>query len=176
MAGNFLDASNLADLAFSESDNSDYSDSSDWTSEDEVSELDSGPLSSVPSTSVASDVDDDAFVRNVDNRPKVFPFVNSESEDVKVRNFDRLSRFDVFKLFFNQPIMQIIVEETNRFGSDKYDDWEEVDVNGMYRFFAIAICMGLNKKPKLSDYWSTSDIYHQNIFSNTISRNRFIII
>ena len=46
----------------------------------------------------------------------------------------------------------------------------------MWRFFALIILMALNKKSKITSYWSTNPDYHQPIFGNTLSRNQFLRI
>lgn len=115
------------------------------------------------------------FVRNANLSIKNFPF--TASSGIKIRNTKGLTAFGYVKLFITTTIMQMIVEETNRFGMTRHGMyWELIDSNDMWRFLALTILMGLNRKPTIACYWSKSSLYHQPIFSQMLARDRYLRI
>lgn len=50
--------------------------------------------------------------------------------------------------------------------------WKDVSAKEIEIFLGILFWMGLNRKPKLSDYWSKKIIYENNV-KHLMSRNRF---
>nr|CAI5830572.1 unnamed protein product [Callosobruchus analis] len=79
-----------------------------------------------------------------------------------------------------------MVTETNRYAQQTLENaylsrfsrlrkWKEVTAEEMEKFLGIIFWMGLNKKPKLSDYWSKKIIY-ENKVKYVMSRNRFELI
>ena len=63
----------------------------------------------------------------------------------------------VFELIFDQPLVEHIVRETNRYaktvmGESKYEKWETIEVRDMYDYFGVMIMMGLVELPSLHDY------------------------
>ena len=66
---------------------------------------------------------------------------------------------DYFKLFFNDTIMQRIVDETNRFylqnpmGERQHlSNWQNVTFAEMYAFLALTMLTGLVHKNRIRDY------------------------
>ena len=55
----------------------------------------------------------------------------------------------------------------------RYNNWTPVSRYEILKFIAVLIAMGLNKRPKVSDYWSINEIYHTEWFGSIFSRNRF---
>jgi hypothetical protein len=67
---------------------------------------------------------------------------------------------DYFRAFFDNELMQKIVEETNNYQQqnaapnvEKTTDWYDTNVEEMCIFFATTILMGLNLKNRIKDYW-----------------------
>lgn len=93
---------------------------------------------------------------------------------------------EVYKLFLNEDVLNLIVTETNRYAqsvisnsvlsrSSRLHSWEDTNIEEIEKFLGIIIWMGLNIRPKLSDYWSTDPLY-ENIVSKQMTRNRFEIL
>lgn len=94
--------------------------------------------------------------------------------------------YEFFKYFLSDKIIQHMVVETNRYAQQIIESaslsrhsrlikWKNVSSNEIEIFLGIIFWMGLNKKPKLSDYWSKKLIY-ENRVTNIMSRNRFELI
>nr|XP_031830867.1 piggyBac transposable element-derived protein 4-like [Nomia melanderi]XP_031830868.1 piggyBac transposable element-derived protein 4-like [Nomia melanderi]XP_031830869.1 piggyBac transposable element-derived protein 4-like [Nomia melanderi] len=88
----------------------------------------------------------------------------------------------VAKLYFTDDLFQIIVTETNKYyakNSYKYrtskstGKWTELTIPELKKWFGLIIIMGLIRKGKLIDYWSTNPVIETPIFSKVMSRNRF---
>lgn len=54
-------------------------------------------------------------------------------------------------------------------------NWRNVTIDELKKFIGIVLYTGINKKPKLNDYWSKDLLYHNDLFSKPecLSRNRF---
>ena len=50
------------------------------------------------------------------------------------------------------------------------------NVPEMVAFVALLLSMGINKRPRYSMHWSTSDVLRSPLYSSTMSRNRFTAI
>ena len=59
---------------------------------------------------------------------------------------------------------------------DSVSKWHPVSMNEMKKFFGIMLCMSLNKKPELRNYWSLNLVYRMQLFQDNrcLSRNRFL--
>lgn len=103
--------------------------------------------------------------------------------------FEELSEktpYDFLKYFVTDEIISYMVEETNRYAfqtkqkenlssKSRLKQWKDVDVLEMEKFLGILFWMGLNKMPKITDYWSKNPLY-KNEVKNVMSRNRFELI
>nr|CAH7756009.1 unnamed protein product [Callosobruchus chinensis] len=72
---------------------------------------------------------------------------------------------DVFKLFVDHEVIDLIVQEQT--------SWSDTNVEEIYCFFGIVICMGLVRVPAVSLYWSKNDLYHNNYICRKMTRDRF---
>lgn len=59
--------------------------------------------------------------------------------------------------------------------SDILARWHPVTKNELRKFFGILLCMRLNQKPEIRQYWSRNILYKSDFFQNSkcLSRNRF---
>ena len=72
-------------------------------------------------------------------------------------------------------------EEAKQYLSEESDlpesvaNWRNVTVEELKKFMGIVLYTGINKKPKLYDYWSKDLLYQSEVFSKPecLSRNRF---
>ena len=94
---------------------------------------------------------------------------------------------EVFKHFVDDTLIDMIVDQTNLYARQyisknriskhsRVAAWKETERDEMYRFFALSILMGLNQKPTIPDFWSKRSIYHNPLFHQTMSRNRYQLI
>ena len=91
---------------------------------------------------------------------------------------------DYFLLYFDEDLVQYIVDETNRYHRCKVRDgvvsenarrqWKDVSVSEMYSFLALAMNMPLVYKGDIKDYWSTNPLIKTEIFSKVMSRDRYL--
>ena len=87
----------------------------------------------------------------------------------------------VFELYFDYDLIQYIVDETNRYacelmGEEKYEKWEELELNDMYAYFGIMIMMGLVSLPSLHDYWKRDSLFYCPAIAQKMTRDRFLEI
>lgn len=97
------------------------------------------------------------------------------------------SPVEFFSLFLTSELIEILVTETNRYAEQAIIDgfvkgtiseesrlnkWTNVTSDEIKTFFGILLWMGLNKKPTLDRYWSSSVLY-QSPAQKYMSRNRF---
>ncbi|KAL6734707.1 hypothetical protein Aduo_005217 [Ancylostoma duodenale] len=75
-------------------------------------------------------------------------------------NFDMLkdckSLVDYYNLFVDDEVIDLIVNETNRYGATKNEAFVPANNLEMKQFLGIIIQMGFVRLPKLGDYWPTS--------------------
>ena len=92
----------------------------------------------------------------------------------------RKTPFDYFQLFFDENMMQHIVDETNRYYSQNpagerqhMSNWHDVTSMEIHTFLAITMLTGLINKNRIQDYWSTDPLLSTPIFSQYFTRNRY---
>ncbi|XP_067943308.1 uncharacterized protein [Watersipora subatra] len=82
------------------------------------------------------------FQRGADLKPKDLHFDESLA-GVKSRIPGQISILDYLKLFITSAIMNVIVNETNRYGLQKHRDaWEPVDDKDIWRVLGLVVLMG----------------------------------
>ncbi|XP_050309162.1 piggyBac transposable element-derived protein 4-like [Anthonomus grandis grandis] len=136
---------------------------------------------------------------NDDHLPLIWRPVSGENlKDIKyhVNNagipthlFDNMTEkkpVDFYLLFLTENIIDTMVEETNRYASQKKESgtrlpksrlnkWKETDAEEMKIFIGLQLWMGLCHLPHLSDYWSRKKIYSNHVV-DIMSRNRFEVL
>ncbi|XP_039751370.1 piggyBac transposable element-derived protein 4-like [Pararge aegeria] len=94
---------------------------------------------------------------------------------------------DIFRLFLNQDIMDLMVQMTNCYANKvkilkvvtrnmRLAKWTDCTEEEILKFLGLLIFMGLNKLPKISDYWSNKKLYKNEIARQAMSRNRFELL
>jgi hypothetical protein len=99
------------------------------------------------------------------------------------------TELDYFRLYLTDDITDLIVTETNRYADQYLQDnidnlkphssarsWKPTDSEEIITFLGLLLLMGIVYKPRLPMYWSTDEIYHTNIFSQVIPRDRFLLL
>ncbi|XP_069160186.1 piggyBac transposable element-derived protein 4-like [Procambarus clarkii] len=100
---------------------------------------------------------------------------------------DEMSEMDFFTAYFDEPLMEHIVHETNRLAADliegeelsefsRLQRWKETTVGELYVFFAICMLMKHCVKHVISDYWSKDNAVLTPLFGKYMSRDRFLLI
>lgn len=64
--------------------------------------------------------------------------------------------YDIFTRFWNDEIMEIIAEETDRYHHAKFGKEHNVTIDELYQVFGIFVLSGYNKVPNRRLFWSVS--------------------
>ncbi|KAK6466760.1 piggyBac transposable element-derived protein 4-like, partial [Huso huso] len=89
------------------------------------------------------------------------------------------SPLSYFSLFFNGFLMDLILNDTNRYAenaSGQSDGFQSVTLNELWVFFAMFIIIGLVQKPTLKDYWTTEFVLQTPSFGHLMPCKRFFEI
>ena len=90
--------------------------------------------------------------------------------------------YSIFSLYFSDPMLDIIVENTNKnmtrtLGPQKpyarIQSWVPLTRPEIYVYFGIQIYMGIHLENKISDYWNTNLETPDHFVRHYMSRNRF---
>ena len=86
---------------------------------------------------------------------------------------------EVFELFFSDDLLDIIVEESNRYaaqvmGDERYREWRKITHEDVKAFFGFSILMGIDHLPSsVDDYWSKDPLLHYAPIADSIPRWHF---
>ncbi|XP_050502212.1 piggyBac transposable element-derived protein 4-like [Diabrotica virgifera virgifera] len=99
---------------------------------------------------------------------------------------------DFYLLFIDRQVQDLLVTETNKYAEQTIiagivnesitkhslmSNWRPIDRKELLRFLALIIWMGLDRKPKLRNYWSNNLLYKNEVSKMCeISRSRFEIL
>lgn len=119
------------------------------------------------------------------SRQKTFP--QSFQEGTKNIPSSCDTEFDVFRLFVDKELMDLMVQMTNCYANKtrllrvmtrgtRLNKWKDCDEQEMWKFLGLLVFMGLNKLPKISDYWSKHILYQNKVAPLVMSRNRFELL
>ena len=82
----------------------------------------------------------------------------------------------IFSLYFDDNLVGMIVEETNRYAElclqETNKQWS-TDVEEIRAYLGFMILMGINRLPEIRDYWSTDLSLRYTPIADRISRDRF---
>lgn len=107
------------------------------------------------------------------------------SDEVR-NNYREGTPYDFYKIFLSNDMLQLIVEETNRYAQQmktsenlppksRINKWVDTDDKQIEKLMGIIMWMGLVKLPQLKDYWSKNSLY-ENTIKKVMSRNRFELL
>lgn len=113
-----------------------------------------------------------------------YPFTGKPGQQY---DFDKTNPLGVFAQFVTEEIINLMVEETNRFARQLLaaapvkrrsimKKWVDCTPTEIKQFLGILIIMGLSPAPKLRLYWSNNDIYEKKLIKKTMGRDRFDMI
>ena len=84
----------------------------------------------------------------------------------------------IFSLYFDDNLVGMIVEETNRYAEqclkESNKQWS-TDAEEIRAYLGFMILMGINRLPEIRDYWSTDTSLRYAPIADRISRDRFEI-
>ncbi|KAK8372480.1 hypothetical protein O3P69_015020, partial [Scylla paramamosain] len=92
---------------------------------------------------------------------------------------------DFFRAFFDDDIIQLIVDETNRYNEwlrnvtdfisphSRFNAWTDATMNDILVFLALTLLMPLIKKHDIRDYWSTKPMTQTPEFAKYMTRDRY---
>ena len=60
--------------------------------------------------------------------------------------------------------------------SSHMKEWEDLSLDELDSFIGLRLLMGIDRKPSVRDYWSTSRLRFTPIYSTTMTRDRFVAI
>lgn len=117
--------------------------------------------------------------------PKDIPLTANESINIPIPGDG--TPYDYFSMYLTDQIFDSMVEETNRFAAqyiastdlrDKSNakNWQPTDAAEMRVFWGLLLLMGIVHKPRINMYWAKDDLYYTPIFSQMMSRDRFLLI
>lgn len=82
----------------------------------------------------------------------------------------------IFLTLFSISFIEIIVYQTNLYGTQKGGAFIPVTLEEMINFFAINLVMGMKTLPSYRDFWSTNEILHDDFISRLMPVRKFVWI
>lgn len=152
--------------------NSDYSDDSEVSVQSETVEVNSGNnhvVSYQPETTWREV--DGSSLHSFFYPPKemIFPITNK-------------SPISYFREFFSDEILECIVKNSNSYIQNLNTSPSsktivlETSVTEILKFLGVVIYLGIDKKPKIADYWSKNILYKNEFCQKIMTRDRFMEI
>ncbi|XP_062613738.1 piggyBac transposable element-derived protein 4-like [Saccostrea cucullata] len=97
---------------------------------------------------------------------------------------------DFVKLFIDDHVMDIMVQETNKYAADflaslqgqnlkrqsRFRKWNDVSQDDMMRFLAIIIGMRLVQLQDIQDYWSKDELLETPGLRKILPKNKFLLM
>lgn len=129
----------------------------------------------------------DNGVRWQEEETDMFNFPLAKQNELLVRVEGEGSPLDYFALLFDDSLMQLIVNETNRYAETEFlrvgsaprsriAQWKPTDKEEILTFIALIIHTGTIKVNRLTDYWKKHHLFNMSCFSNYMSRDRFLLL
>lgn len=110
-----------------------------------------------------------------------------DGEVVLPSTFDADTKpIEYFQLFFDNELIDLIVEETNRYATTKAQRpfsryarmqyWSDCSSEDMKALLGVIINMGLNSRPDITDYFSRDWTQRMPFFSDVFSKDKFLLL
>lgn len=90
-----------------------------------------------------------------------------------VTKLDAYTPLQLFFLFYDEAIFDLLVTETNRYYNQNNQSGELCTISQMKRFIGILLMSGYSTVPHISDYWSREPTLGRPIIRNAMSRKNF---
>ena len=173
------------DLDSSDDDFEIQTSGSDTDSDDDVAQA-AAPAQ--PSTSPVRTARQQYVWRPATRQPPVTTFRGIQGSTSEVVVTDEESPLQYFQLVFNDALMNLLVQETNRYASQyitgqnlappsRANVWKPTNKDELKVFFGLVLLTGLvDRKGHLASYWSKEEIIATPFFNKCMSRNRFQLL
>lgn len=100
---------------------------------------------------------------------------------------DDINPYDVFTLFVDDEIINLLVLETNRYAQQKLNEsrltpgsrmhkWKPTNPEEIKQFLGLLLWMGLVKVSPIANYWAKNELYNFRLPRQIMSRNRFELL
>ena len=117
--------------------------------------------------------------------PRIQPFtqetgINTDQVDLtKVK-----TPLDFFRLFFTLEFVGRVMESTNTYAEqaraakpEKHKSkWVPADTQSLIKFIGLTFIMGVLKKARIKDYWTTTPELATPFFGHVMKRDRFFVL
>ena len=119
------------------------------------------------------DIEEEDVWSEVIQKPDRWPFT-----DTSGINYDAIAGcnepIDFYRLYIDDKLINLIVNETNRYGYQKNPNWAPTTGFELKKLLALTMQMGIVKLPALRDYWSGDTVFGDHpIGAAVIPRTRF---
>ncbi|KAK2577751.1 hypothetical protein KPH14_012778 [Odynerus spinipes] len=111
--------------------------------------------------------------------PQVFGYIDAHNGVQYTSGIsENSSPLSIFKFFFCEELIQLIVEESNKFSKKQgfSKSYFHVSAQDLHCIFAIIIHMSIVHLPKLSMYWNTTPMYNFVLIRQITSKRKFFRI
>ena len=115
------------------------------------------------------------------NRTQSFRYIGKGGLNVTLPN--NINSQQIYKSLVDHDVILLIVRETNLYAqrctsshtthSSSQTVWKPTNDKEIKKFLGLIIWMGLVKKGKIDNYWSTNPLYKNEVAPRIMSRNRF---
>ncbi|KAJ8937699.1 hypothetical protein NQ314_011755 [Rhamnusium bicolor] len=102
--------------------------------------------------------------------------VTDRAAQANYSQYEHLSYVDIFERFFDNKIIEYLVEETQRYAIFLNQPDPKISANEIKCFLAILILSGYNTLPSKRMYWDLKDDAKNILVSSSMRRNRFLQI
>ena len=149
-------------------------------SEPEIQDLENEEIHEVDL--VENDYDETQIFENAYFYPPIKDFQGTSEINPNI-SISGNKPINYFEYFFDSPLIERIIDETNRYESQNHEDrqshqktWSPLTKDEFECFLGLSILVGHIRKGDLKDYWSKDPLLYTPIFGQIMSRDRFLAI
>ena len=171
----------VQDPSYSPNEDSDDDDEFDVRSNLERMHLEEEEENSAASDAEENDEPSQVQWSDYNNRTQSFPYIGQGGLNVTLPN--DINPQQIYERLVDQDVISLIVRETNLYAqqctssrttrSSSPAVWKPTNDEEIKKFLGLIIWMGLVKKGKIANYWSTNPLYKNEVAPSIMSRNRF---
>jgi len=123
-----------------------------------------------------------------DSRKHEFRFVPQKVPGVHANLNGDSTPLDSFFQLFDEDVQSKLISYMNAYAEHKlatkfpasrgsrFANWYPMTKYELFKFLAVVIAMGIDKRPTIAEYWSTDDTLYTPWYGQQFSRNRFEMI
>lgn len=98
---------------------------------------------------------------------------NQKSWDPQYTTKPVVRAADCFALYFDEEVLDMIVEQTNRVGAQKYLKWAVLTADELRAYFGLLLLMSVSPRHHFYHYWSRDSLFHCEEIAQVMSFKRF---